>query len=84
MLGGTRPQGRVPAFVADSDDVGTARRRRGSALGPLFGAALASHLPADFLPLQIDQLPLAESRIRLSLDRDGWQVSGLPDRVKPL
>jgi hypothetical protein len=41
-------------------------------------------LPAAMLPLRVDDLRLAGSRIALEVDQDGWDVHGLPSHVTPV
>ncbi len=38
-------------------------------------------LPESFLPLRIDRLDLAGTKVSIDISSDGWQVHGLPDGI---
>lgn len=44
--------------------------------------ALSPQLPAQFLPLRIDNLRIGAMRIQISIDHDGMQVHGLPQSIQ--
>jgi hypothetical protein len=36
-------------------------------------------VPERFLPLRIDRIDLAGSKVSIDITNDGWQVAGLPE-----
>ncbi|WP_226382699.1 amylo-alpha-1,6-glucosidase [Pseudonocardia oceani] len=44
--------------------------------------ALNPAVPADMLPMRLENLPLAGGRLTIAVDEDGVQVDGLPEGVR--